>query len=33
MDSEDPTLTISFFKNQGYLILVIDNTTRKNVFL
>ena len=29
VDSEDPTLTISFFKNQGYLILVIDNTTRE----
>ncbi|MFR3960377.1 MAG: GHKL domain-containing protein [Streptococcus salivarius] len=28
VDSEDPTLTISF-KNQGYLILVIDNTTRE----
>ena len=29
VDSENPTLTISFFKNQGYLILVIDNTTRE----
>ena len=27
--SEDPTLTISFFKNQDYLTLVIDNTTRE----
>lgn len=27
--SEDPMLTISFFKNQDYLTLVIDNTTRE----
>lgn len=27
--SENPTLTISFFKNQDYLTLVIDNTTRE----
>lgn len=27
--SEDPTLTVSFFKNQDYLTLVIDNTTRE----
>ena len=28
-----PLLTISFFKNQGYLILVIDNTTREERIL